>query len=195
MTLGATLSLAMGMLAPVEEHRPPFEGTFVRLRAHEPADLSTLNDLINEPDVGAELGMAMPQPVSGFRAFVEAGATDPSRATFAIERIEGRVPVGGCSLFQIETSARSAVLGTWLGKPYWDTGLGTDAVRTLCRFGFDHMNLRRIELTVFETNARARRAYEKVGFVLEGTRRRSEFVDGRLVNSHLMALLAEELVG
>jgi RimJ/RimL family protein N-acetyltransferase len=182
------------MLALVEEHRPPLQGQLVRLRAHEPADLSTLNDLINEPDVGAELGMAMPQPVSGFRAFVEAGEKDPSRATFAIERIEGRVPVGGCSLFAIETSARSAVLGIWLGKQYWDTGLGTDAVRTLCRFGFDHMNLQRIELNVFEANARAKRAYEKVGFVLEGTRRRSEFVDGRLVDSYLMALLVEELI-
>ena len=178
----------------MEEHRPPFEGTLVRLRAHEPADFSALNDLINEPEVGAGLGMAMPQPVSGFKAFIEAGAKDPSRATFAIERIEGRVPVGGCSLFQIETSSRSAVLGIWLGKPYWDAGLGTDAVRTLCRFGFDHMNLQRIELTVFDTNARARRAYEKVGFVMEGTRRRSEFVDGRHVDSSLMGLLAEELV-
>jgi RimJ/RimL family protein N-acetyltransferase len=178
----------------VKEHRPPFEGTLVRLRAHEPADFSALNVLINEPEVGAGLGMAMPQPVSGFRAFVEAAAKDPSRATFAIERIEGRVPVGGCSLFQIETAARSAVLGIWLGKPYWDAGLGTDAVRTLCRFGFDHVNLQRIELTVFETNARARRAYEKVGFVLEGTRRRSEFIDGRFVDSSLMALLEEDLV-
>jgi RimJ/RimL family protein N-acetyltransferase len=178
----------------VEEHRPPFEGQLVRLRAHEPADFSALNDLINDPEVGAQLGMAMPQPVSGFKAFVEAGAKDPSRVTLVIERLEGRVAVGGCSLFQIETATRSAVLGIWLGKPYWDSGLGTDAVATLCRFGFDHMNLQRIELTVFETNPRAKRAYEKVGFVIEGTRRRSEFVGGRLVGSHLMALLTEELI-
>jgi RimJ/RimL family protein N-acetyltransferase len=178
----------------VEEHRPPFQGRLIRLRAHEPSDFGALNDLINDPDVGGGLGMAMPQPVSGFMAFVEAGARDPSRETFVIERIEGRVPVGGCSLFQIETAARSAALGIWLGKPYWESGLGTDAVRTLCRFAFDHMNLQRIELTVFETNARAKRAYEKVGFVVEGTRRRSEFVDGRMVSSHVMALLAEELI-
>jgi len=93
-----------------------------------------------------------------------------------------------------ETPARTALLGIWLGKPYWDAGLGTDAVRTLCRFGFDHMNLQRIELDVFDTNPRARRAYEKVGFVLEGTRRQAQFVGGRNVDSHLMGLLAEELV-
>jgi RimJ/RimL family protein N-acetyltransferase len=66
-------------------------------------------------------------------------------------------------------------------------------VRTLCRFGFAHMNLQRIELNVFATNPRARRAYEKVGFVAEGERRRSEFVGGRYINSYVMGLLAEEL--
>ena len=85
------------------------------------------------------------------------------------------------------------MIGVWLGKPYWDSGLGTDAVRTLCRFGFDHLNLQRIELNVFETNPRAVRAYEKVGFVLEGTRRRAEFVRGHHVDSYLMGLLSEEL--
>ena len=65
------------------------------------------------------------------------------------------MPIGGCSFFAVETPARTALLGIWLGKPYWDEGLGTDAVRTLCRFGFDHMNLQRIELDVFETNPRA----------------------------------------
>ena len=85
-------------------------------------------------------------------------------------------------------------LAPWLGKPFWDEGLGTDAVRTLCRFGFRHMNLQRIELDVFETNPRALRAYEKVGFTLEGTRRRSEFVQGRHVGSHIMGLLVEDLI-
>jgi RimJ/RimL family protein N-acetyltransferase len=178
----------------MEEHAPALQGTLVRLRAHEPADISTLNALINDPEVGERLGMVMPQAVAGYQAFLSAAEKDASRAIFVIERIEGRVPIGTCSFFTIETAPRTAVLGIWLGKPYWDAGLGTDAVRTVCLFGFDHMNLQRIELTVFEPNARAKRAYEKVGFVLEGTRRRSEFMGGRHVDSYLMGLLAEELV-
>jgi RimJ/RimL family protein N-acetyltransferase len=178
----------------VEEHAPALQGTLVRLRAHEPADIPTLNDLINDPEVAEGLGMLMPQAVSGYKAFLEMSEKDPSRSIFVIERLEGRVPIGGCSFFTIEAAPRTAVLGIWVGKPYWDQGLGTDAVRTLCLFGFDHMNLQRIELTVFGTNPRAKRAYEKVGFVVEGTRRRSEFVDGRHVDSSLMGLLAEELV-
>lgn len=178
----------------VEEHAPALQGTLVRLRAHEPADFLTLNALINDPEVGEGLGMVMPQPAAGYQAFIEAIDKDDSRTGYVIEQLDGGVAVGACSLFTIEPAPRTAVLGIWLGTPYWDSGLGTDAVRTLCRFAFDHMNLQRIELTVFETNPRARRAYEKVGFVLEGTRRRSEFVQGRHVDSDLMSVLPEELV-
>jgi RimJ/RimL family protein N-acetyltransferase len=179
----------------VEEHAPALQGTLVRLRRHEPADIPRLNDLIDDPDVGESLGMVMPQPISGYKAFLGATEKDPSRSTFVIERLEGDIPIGGCSFFAIETPPRTAVLGIWLGKPYWDEGLGTDAVRTLCRYGFDHLNLQRIELDVFETNPRAKRAYEKVGFVVEGTRRRAQFVGGRHVDSYLMGLLSEELIG
>jgi hypothetical protein len=42
------------------------------------------------------------------------------------------VPTGG-SFFAVETAARTALPGIWLGKPTRDEGLGTDAVRTLCR--------------------------------------------------------------
>ncbi len=182
------------MLLAVEEHRPALEGRLIRLRKPEPADADGLNDLFNEPEVGEHLGPVMPQPVAGFRAFIEAAEKDPKAAIFTIERLADREPVGGCSLFDVETAQRSAILGIWLGKPYWNQGLGTDAVRTLCRFAFRHMNLQRVELNVFATNPRGLRAYEKVGFQREGTLRRAEFVNGELVDSYVMSLLAEELV-
>jgi hypothetical protein len=41
-------------------------------------------------------------------------------------------------------------------------------------------------------NQRARRVYEKVGFVLEGTLRDALQFDGQWVDSHLMSILAHE---
>ncbi|HEX9121984.1 MAG TPA: GNAT family protein [Actinomycetota bacterium] len=174
--------------------RPALEGELTRLRAVEPTDASILNPLFVDPDVLSGLQVAMPQSLQGFRDYVEWVRTKTDTAFFIIERLEDRAPTGGCSLEQIESRARTAVLGIWIGKPFWDRGYGTDAVRTICRFGFRHLNLQRIELNVFATNPRGRRAYEKVGFKLEGTRRRAAFVGGRHVDSHLMGLLAEELV-
>jgi RimJ/RimL family protein N-acetyltransferase len=172
--------------------RHPFEGTLVRLRAHEPADLDALNELFIDPDVLLGVGSFFPQAVAGYREFLER-ARKAGDVVFAIEDLEGRRPIGGCSLFEIRAPTRSATLGIWIGRPHWDRGFGTDAVRTLCRFGFRFMNLHRIELGVFTSNARAVRAYEICGFTTEGVRRHDGFRDGRHTDSLLMSLLEGEL--
>ncbi|HEY5436625.1 MAG TPA: GNAT family protein [Candidatus Limnocylindrales bacterium] len=41
-------------------------------------------------------------------------------------------------------------------------------------------------------NPGARRVYERVGFVLEGTLRRAVFREGRYLDVHRMAILADE---
>jgi RimJ/RimL family protein N-acetyltransferase len=56
------------------------------------------------------------------------------------------------------------------------------------------MNLQRIGLAVYETNPRALRAYENVGFKEEGRRRRAHFVGGRHIDVIVMGLLAEEML-
>lgn len=172
----------------------PFEGRLVRLRPYEPTDPSRLNPAFIEPDVLDGVGLPMPQSVDGFRRFLEQSHGRTDQLVLAIERLSDGEPIGGIGLMEVNAAARTAVLGVWIGRPWWDQGLGTDAVRTLCRYAFRFMNLQRIELNVFATNPRAVRAYEKVGFRTEGTRRRSTFVGGRHVDSYLMGLLAEELV-
>jgi RimJ/RimL family protein N-acetyltransferase len=103
-------------------------------------------------------------------------------------------PVGVCALESIEARSRVASVGIWLAEAHWNRGYGTDAMRTLCRFGFRQMNLQRIGLIVYENNPRAKRAYEKVGFVEEGRQRRAHFVEGRYWDAFEMGLLAEDLV-
>ncbi|MBE0610648.1 MAG: GNAT family N-acetyltransferase, partial [Dehalococcoidia bacterium] len=69
----------------------------------------------------------------------------------------------------------------------------TDTMRTVCRFGFEMMNLHRIQLEVYANNARARHVYEKVGFVLEGCRRQALYKFGRYHDVLVMSLLEGEL--
>jgi len=189
----------LGRTMPGHEHedfrriRSPFEGALVCLRALEEGELPRVNELFWDPDVTAGVGAGWPEPLAGTRTFWERARANPATQLFAID-VGGEL-VGACSLESIDPRNRSAVLGIWIGKPFWDKGYGTDAMRTLCRFGFGHMNLQRITLHVYEPNERARRVYEKVGFRLEGTLRRAQFVGGRHVDDHIMGLLAEEFAG
>jgi RimJ/RimL family protein N-acetyltransferase len=182
-------------MSPPFADLPPLHGALVRLRAREQADLTRLNSMYNDPEVLAGLEMAFPQPVAGIRGWMERTRDSSSQAVFVIETLQGREAIGISSLEGIDSRARGASFGIWIGRPYWGRGLGTDATRAVCRFGFRHMNLQRISLCVYtETNPKAVRAYEKTGFKREGLRRRAQFLDGRYIDVLDMGLLANELI-
>ncbi len=173
--------------------RSPFEGALVRLRAVEEDDLPKINQGIWHPEVSQYLLVPWPQPLAGTHESWERGRSSETDARFVIETLAGEF-AGGCGLHEISSRNRSAILGIWLARPHWEKGYGTAAVRTLCRFAFQEMNLQRVELGVLETNPRGRRAYEKVGFKEEGRLRRFVFVDGHYVDMIIMGLLSEDLI-
>jgi RimJ/RimL family protein N-acetyltransferase len=184
--------LGPSILAPVELHPRFLIGRLVRLRAPEPAD-DVLNELFNDHGVRSGLGAPFPQPVESFHAWIEGARKNPDHLNLIIERLEEPGPIGMCDLMRIEAPTRTAELGIWVARPWWRGGYGTDAVRTLCRFGFDHVNLHRITLYVNADNTQAIRAYEKAGFKEEGRLREMAFVHGGRVDQLVMGLLRDDL--
>ena len=77
-------------------------------------------------------------------------------------------------------------------KTYWGKGYGTDALVTFLRFLFAQWNFHRISLDTWDENIRAIKAYQKVGFKLEGRQREARFVLGNYHDAILMGLLREE---
>jgi RimJ/RimL family protein N-acetyltransferase len=174
--------------------RPPLEGALVRLRAFEEGDVPRVAQLFNDPDVLYFVDeVTFPGSAGDTWAFWLESRTKDGTAVFAIETLAGEL-IGLCDLRAVSARTRTATLGITVYKPFWEQGLGSDAVRTLCRFGFREMNLQRIELHVHETNPRGRRTYEKVGFKEEGRLRRAHFVDGRHVDVIVMGLLDDEFI-
>lgn len=173
--------------------RPPLHGDLIRLRAIEHSDVEWVNAHFWNQNVTRFLEAVWPEPAAGTEAFLSGARASDATVVLLIETLAGD-PAGACSLDGISARARTASLGIWVDEEHWDEGLGTDAVRTLCRFGFREMNLSRIELHVYDFNARGIRAYEKVGFREEGRLRGDQFADGRHVDVVLMGLLADELL-
>lgn len=67
-------------------------------------------------------------------------------------------------------------------------GIGRRLFAELFAWAGKH-GLTRLELTVMIHNERAVRLYQKMGFEIEGLRRRSLFVDGEYVDEYLMSRL------
>jgi RimJ/RimL family protein N-acetyltransferase len=115
---------------------------------------------------------------------------------FVICRSADDRPVGVIDLHEMDKRSGSAAIGILIGAPE-DTGqgYGSDALRAILDFGFGELRLERIWLDVYDFNERARRVYERVGFVLEGTLRRALYRAGSHHDVHRMAILREEWTG
>jgi len=71
-------------------------------------------------------------------------------------------------------------------------GYGTEALRAVVAHAFDDFGLHRISLEVYSYNPRARRVYEKCGFVEEGRQREALLWDGEWHDTILMGMLATD---
>jgi RimJ/RimL family protein N-acetyltransferase len=96
----------------------------------------------------------------------------PFRHTLAIEDDSGR-HIGNVMYYNIDHARGEAELGITIGvREYWGQGYGGDAVRTLLLHLFTKVALKRTYLKTLDWNERARRCFEKAGFVTYGTSRR-----------------------
>lgn len=113
--------------------------------------------------------------------------------TFLICLVADERPIGEVMLADLDRVNGSAQLGIFIGEAdEWGKGYGTDAVSAIVDFGFGELRLERIWLNVWTENPRARRAYEKAGFVLEGTLRHDRYEHGAYTSGHVMAILRSE---
>lgn len=111
------------------------------------------------------------------------------RAVWVIEA-EGEV-VGEILLLDLDAADLACGLRLWIAGRTGH-GIGTRAIRAALSHAFDTVGLHRVGLEVYDHNPRARRLYERIGFVHEGTLRDALRLDDRWVDAHLMSLLRPE---
>jgi RimJ/RimL family protein N-acetyltransferase len=172
-------------------------GKLVRLRAVELDDLDRSFAWINDAEVTRYLAHQSAYPFS--RAQEEEwirGAvkrTQPPDLTYAIETLEDARHIGSIGLHGMLNNAHKAELGILIGdKTCWNRGFGTDAIVTMLKFAFDHINLNRVVLEVHDDNARAIACYRKCGFIEEGLLRQDRYRDGEYGDTIVMGVLREE---
>ena len=99
----------------------------------------------------------------------------PRSVRLAIDTLDG-FHIGNCMYYDIDTELGQAEFGIMIGNSnYWNSGYGTDAVRTMLHYVFTSTWLRRIYLHTLSTNFRAQRSFEKAGFVVDRPVRKDGF--------------------
>ena len=157
------------------------------------SDAPILFEWINDRDLVLFNAAYRPTHEAAHLAWVRSLADRRDLVAFAIRTVPGKRLIGVCQLTGIDPIHRRADLQIRMGDDRTrGRGLGLEAVRLLLAFGFGDLNLHRISLQVFATNARAIKTYERAGFRHEGRLRDAMFLDGRFVDVLAMAILDRE---
>ena len=103
--------------------------------------------------------------------------------------------VAGCTrLAEISWKDERGQIGwTWIGKTYQGSGLNKAMKLLILQYGFECLNLNRIELKADERNIRSREAIKGIGATEEGVlRQHMKIHDGYLRNTVFYSILRSE---
>lgn len=115
---------------------------------------------------------------------------DSTKVVFAIRKTTDPTIIGYVQITGINSVHRSAEIGIRIGEEgNRGQGYGREALRLALEFCWNHLNLNRVQLIVFQHNDRAVRAYKAVGFRKEGLLKKAAFIGGNWVDLILMAAL------
>lgn len=168
----------------------------VALRTFSEADAEALVPLANDRQVSRNMRDLFPFPygLEHARGFLEKVNQPGFGHVFAIE-VEGAL-AGACGVHPMsDVYAKGAEVGYWLGRRFHGRGIATTAIGALTRYGFETLQLERLEARVFAWNLASARVLEKNGYVREGVLRNSVFKEGQLIDSWLYAKLRADQLG
>jgi len=163
-------------------------GERVTLRALRREDAQVIAANIADPEVIRFVGGWAAQPYAIHQAVEYATEDREGSISWAVERRSDGAMVGTTGLRALDRQNRNCHWGITLGPPsVWDQGLGSEACVLVTRFALQELGMEKVYLEVFEGNDRARRAYEKSGYQLEGTFPQDMLIGGRLRTTFRMA--------
>lgn len=147
---------------------------------------------MNNPKVHSSMHFDLPVLLDNTIAWYNRNLTRTDRADMVFTDNDGNlVAMGG--LTGITADTRKAELYIFVSPEIQSRGIGTEATRLLCRYGFEALGLNKIFLHTNQTNLAAQRVYERCGFTLEGRlRQEAATADGELQDRLYYGLLKNE---
>lgn len=169
--------------SPTSAELPPTLRTErLLLRPYTISDAPDLRRHLSDAAVaGQTLTVPHPYPEAAADEFIAALApawAARKRASWAVTRAVDGVLVGGIGL-KLTLAHRRAEVGYWIAKPEWGKGYATEATRRLIAFGFDELDLHRVEAHHFVENPASGRVLVNAGMSPEGVHRGVVWRDDR----------------
>ena len=153
---------------------------------------------LNDPEVNAFLETRFQyQTLELVRDYWKAHGNDPSSPWWAIcRRDQQDRHIGNIKLGPIHPIHKRADISLFIGdRKAWGLGLATEAISLVRDWAFMQLELHKLSAGIYGENIGSRRAFEKCGFVLEGSLRDEvQNVNGGWTDVLRFGLLKKDLV-
>ena len=108
-----------------------------------------------------------------------------------IEKTTGEC-IGQIAYFLVDNKNHFAEIEYCIGSNFQCKGFATEATKAVIKFGFEKMNLHKVQICTKTINAPSKRVIEKCGFNYEGTFRDYFYMDGQYVGRLYFSILRSE---
>lgn len=174
---------------------PFLAGQRIYLREVRPSDVNeNYYRWMNDPEVTRFLESRFyPNSMEGLRQYVTSRLGDRDNVFLAIVLKEGDRHIGNIKLGPINWIHRCGDIGIIIGeKDCWGRGYASEAIQLMVDYGFRTLNLNKITAGCYDLNQGSAKAFQKVGFVMEGVRARQFYFDGKYLDDLLMGIFRED---
>ncbi|MFF4879012.1 MULTISPECIES: bifunctional pyridoxamine 5'-phosphate oxidase family protein/GNAT family N-acetyltransferase [unclassified Micromonospora] len=174
---GVTAPLPAYLRAPrTPWHDPaPMSGEHVRLEPLDLAHADELHTATADEEVWRHMNVAAPSAPDGTAEVIAAALAAQHRGERVpwVQRCAATgAVVGSTSYYEIDPERRSVAIGyTFLGRPWWRTGINTEAKLLLLSRAFDELGAVRVAWHTDIRNERSQAAIERLGATREGVLR------------------------
>lgn len=106
---------------------------------------------------------------------------------FAVCSLDNKTFYGAGGLNGLSKEHKKAEIGFWLLSDFWGQGIMKEVMPLICDFGFDKLDLHRIEGFVESENTNCKKAMAKLDFQHEGTMKDCEIKNGKFISLDIYA--------
>ncbi|WP_227793570.1 GNAT family N-acetyltransferase [Paenibacillus guangzhouensis] len=187
------------MILNVEElfrHLPRIETDHLVLRKMRRSDARDLFAYASNPEVTRYTMWNTHRTLRDSELFLDAieqRYRDGQVTNWGIEHKSSGKFIGTCGFVYWAPEHQRAEIGYALSADFWNQGLMSEAANAVLQFGFQKMDLNRLEARCNLANTGSERVMQKLGMTYEGVIREQLFIRGQFESVKLYSILRHEV--
>jgi len=151
-----------------------FGSEHIHLRALEPEDLSFLEQIENEEKLWHLSNTQTPFSRDTLKRYIDNGHRDIfdiKQLRLVICENNSEKPFGFVDIYEFSPNHKRAGLGIIVDKDYQGKGFAREAIKSVLKYGFDHLDLHQFFAYIELSNKKSIKLFENCGFVKTGERK------------------------